>query len=422
MTGELRGAAARVLAANWAGAWTVPSRTLYPHQWSWDSAFIALGLRHVAPGRARQELNSLLAAQWADGRLPHIVFDPAVPADAYFPGPGFWGARTSGLVQPPVHALAAWEVFRADPAGARHDGFLPAAYPRLAAWHRYLRDRRDLGGDGLVALIHPWESGTDNSPAWDAPLAAVDPVPIGALQRRDLDPAAGHATAAERPTDLDYGRYVRLAAAYRDRGYADTLDTSGFAVEDPMTNALLVLAEHAMTAIAAEIGADPAPHRTAAAELTGALVGRLYDADAGTFLARDLLAGRVLDAYTVAGLVPLAVPDLPVAGPLVKTALGERFQLGTAHLVPSYDLTAPDFDPARYWRGPAWYNTSWLVWRGLRAHGEAGHAADLRARMLACAARAGFREYVDPHTGAGHGSADFSWTAALVLDLLATRA
>ncbi|MGV9568960.1 hypothetical protein ACWDRX_04760, partial [Streptomyces nigra] len=29
--------AARVLADNWTGGSTVPARSLYPHQWSWDS-------------------------------------------------------------------------------------------------------------------------------------------------------------------------------------------------------------------------------------------------------------------------------------------------------------------------------------------------------------------------------------------------
>ena len=36
--------------ANWDGSYTVPSRTLYPHQWSWDSAFVAIGnAQLVAP-------------------------------------------------------------------------------------------------------------------------------------------------------------------------------------------------------------------------------------------------------------------------------------------------------------------------------------------------------------------------------------
>ena len=83
-----------MLIGNWHGHSTVPSRGLYPHQWSWDSAFIALGLRHWAPRRAATELLSLFGAQWGDGRIPHIVFNPAVHAEAYFPGPAFWRSAT----------------------------------------------------------------------------------------------------------------------------------------------------------------------------------------------------------------------------------------------------------------------------------------------------------------------------------------
>src|SRR5688572_24800413 len=87
---QLRREAVGVLLDNWRGAWTVPSGGLYPHQWSWDSALICIGLVHVSERRARLELSSLLGAQWADGRVPQIVFDPAVPEGAYFPGPAFW--------------------------------------------------------------------------------------------------------------------------------------------------------------------------------------------------------------------------------------------------------------------------------------------------------------------------------------------
>src|SRR4051812_24742037 len=89
---DLGAAAARVLSENWLGSSTVSSRGLYPHQWSWDSAFISIGLRHLAPERARLELETLFAAQWPDGRVPHIVFNPDTDDEAYFPGPGFWHA------------------------------------------------------------------------------------------------------------------------------------------------------------------------------------------------------------------------------------------------------------------------------------------------------------------------------------------
>lgn len=417
---DLRSAAIRVLIGN-ARRWsTVPASRLYPHQWSWDSAFIAIGLRHLSPHRAQLELEALLGAQWADGRIPHIVFDPATDPDAYFPGPRFWQpdhprsrVATSGIIQPPVHAIAAWEVFRADPDHARRRGFLDRMYPRLRAWHQYLHDRRDLDGSGLAAIVHPWESGMDNSPAWDEPLARVTPLPPDAYRRRDLD----HAGADERPTDDDYGRYVRLAADYRDRGYDDHPAAFAFAVADPLTNALLATAEHALAAIAKEVGADPQPHLDRAEGVTQAMVSRLYYADAGTFFARDVNTGRALRRQTVAGLAPLIVPGLPVADRLVATARSPRFGLGSVAMVPSYDMTAPDYTGTRYWRGPSWFNMSWLVWRGLREHCHLADADRLRANMLDTVRRAGFREYVDPATGHGRGADDFSWTAALTLDL-----
>lgn len=426
----LRRGAARVLLTNWTGASTVPSRGLYPHQWSWDSAFIAIGLRHLSVRRAQRELESLFGAQWGDGRVPHIVFNPAVPLEAYFPGPDFWrssrggaaagaprGTETSGIVQPPVHALAAWLVHLADPAASRRRGFLPRLYGRLAAWHDYLTGPRDLGGGGLAAMVHPWEPGMDNSPCWDGPLRRVDPVAPGSYRRADLD----HGQAAERPTDLDYGRYVRLATDYRDGGYADAGASHAFAVEDPCVNALLIVSEHALAEIAAETGADPAPHEERTARLTAALVDRLWSPDDGMFLCRDLVSDRLVPEHSVSGLVPLIVPGLPeeIVEAMAATLAGPGFRLGEVPMAPSYAFTGHAFDPSRYWRGPAWFNTNWLLERGLRSYGHTGAADALRAAMLDAAVGSGFAEYVDPVTARARGTRDFGWTAALALDLLA---
>ncbi|MYW45273.1 hypothetical protein [Streptomyces sp. SID161] len=442
--------AARVLEANWTGRSTVPSRNLYPHQWSWDSAFVAIGLRHVSPLRAQTELETLFTAQWADGRVPHIVFNPSVPLDAYFPSPDFWrsstagrtaGAprtvQTSGIVQPPVHALAVWLVHRTDPALSRTRGFLARMYPRLAAWHRYLLHRRNLGGAGLACVVHPWEQGMDNSPCWDAPLARVTPAPARSFRRADLD----HGAPGDRPTDLDYGRYVRLAADYRDGGYrdggyrdggyrdgghrhgghGDGGGGGGFAVEDPAFNALLIASELALARIAEELGASGAARRARAGRLTEALVARLWDGRAGLFRPRDLPGGDTLvPGRGVSGLIPLLLPGLPrdIAAALVRTVHGPHFSLGgRTRLVPSYDLLGEAFDPHRYWRGPAWFNTNWLLERGLRTHGEKAAADALRAAVLHLAGTTGFAEYVDPYTGEARGASGFSWTAALALDL-----
>ena len=172
--------AAGVLRRNSIKSWTKPAPSLYPHQWSWDSAFIALGLAHVDNHRATSELETLFASQWSTGKVPHIVFNPEAPPKSYFPDAERWNSsalsadapeesRTSGLCQPPVHAIAVrriWETAwgKEERRVAQARAFLQDNYPRLFAWHRYLLTARDPEGSGLVTIYHPWESGTDNSP------------------------------------------------------------------------------------------------------------------------------------------------------------------------------------------------------------------------------------------------------------------
>lgn len=416
-------AAVRVLDGNWAESHTLPSGGLYPHQWSWDSGFIAIGLRHVAPARARLELESLMHAQWPDGRVPQIVYDVRRDDD-YSPGASFWRTDlmttpppvpTAGLIQPPNHAWAAWEVHRADPTGSVERRFLPGLYPRLVAWHEYLRTRRDRGGRGLASVIHPWESGMDNSPLWDEPLETVPGTPRAEMRRPDLQ----HADVMERPSTKEYGKYFWLAEHYRDRGCDDLDGQDRFVLEDPTFNALWAVSELALAQIAEVIGTDPEPHRERAAAVMAAL-GALWDEGLGLYVAHDVVADRMVRKATISGLVPLVLPGLDHADALLRTLAGPRFLGSGALMVPSYDVTADDFQPAQYWRGPAWFNMTWLVIRGLRSQGATDLASALAGSVRRLALQHGFPEYVDPLTGAPHGARSFSWTAALALDLEAS--
>lgn len=423
-TDSLRATATTLLIRNRRATHTLPARGLYPHQWSWDSAFIAIGMRHISSRRAQQELESLFSAQWDDGRLPQIVFDPRRDDD-YSPGAAFWrsetipgspSAPTSGLIQPPVHAWAVLVVHRSDPGESRRRHFLERAYPRLLAWHEYLRVRRDRGGRGLASVVHPWESGMDNSPVWDEVLAGVPRITEvdddGDLPRPDLL----HADAAERPTHAEYGRYLYLAARYRDHQCDDADDGFPFLVEDPAFNALWAVSEDALAVIADELGAAAACHSGRAAELVRAME-TLWDPGLGTYVARDVRSGLNSAHAAVSGLIPLLVPGLPHAAELLATLRGPRFGLGRVQLVPSYDLSAPGFDAARYWRGPSWFNTAWLLVQALRALSLPVQAGALAAQARQLALAHDFPEYVDPLTGEPHGTRSFSWTAALTLDL-----
>jgi len=179
--------AAGVLRRNDMGGWTRAAPNLYPHQWSWDSAFIAIGLAHLDASRAAQELSILFGGQWANGKVPHIVFNPDAPPGSYLLGPEHWApatsypdvpvpANTSALCQPAVHAVAAlhvWEVAEKGGGGAadKARALIKNLYPKLLSWHRYLLTERDPEGSGLVTIYHPWESGTDNSRAGIRPLS-----------------------------------------------------------------------------------------------------------------------------------------------------------------------------------------------------------------------------------------------------------
>lgn len=258
--------AREVLDGNWTGRSTLPNAGLYPHQWNWDTGFIAIGRSSYDQKRAEEEVLSLFEGQWECGMLPHIVFNEDVPADAYFPGPDFWrsevasgsprGAATSGITQPPIHAIAALEMHRKAGDADRSKGFLARMYPKLVALHEYFRDRRSASGDGLTYIVHPWESGLDNSPAWDQALDRVE-IPDGALpeyERRDLV----HADPRDRPSDEAYDRFVYLAAAYREVGYDDAAcrERTPFLVEDPMFNAIWAWSAQALAPLIAP-GLDP---------------------------------------------------------------------------------------------------------------------------------------------------------------------
>ncbi|MCP2267411.1 hypothetical protein ACFQHV_03215 [Promicromonospora thailandica] len=421
---DVADAASRVLDASWTGSHTVPATGLYPHQWSWDSAFVAIGNRHRAPHRARTELRTLLDAQWADGRVPQIVYDTA-RGDDYAPGPEFWGGPrggapagsrpTSGLVQPPLHAWAAWLVHCADPAGSVRAGFLARTYPRLARWHEYLRNRR-TGSVGLPVTKHPWETGTDNSPLWDAALERVPPLARTPVRRPDL----AHAGAGERPGSRDYRRYYRLAEAYRDAGCDDDVPV-GFAMVCPLFGTLLAVSELALARMATTLSDDGAAtaHTAAAARVVAALDEHLWDEDLGLYVALDDTTGERVRRATVNGLVPLLLADRLAPGRaerLLATLAGPGF-LGGGRYLPSTSRHDPAFDPALYWRGPAWFNMSWLLLRAVGALGRDDLVARLR-EQFAAAAPGGFPEYVDPDTGTPRGTRQFSWTAALTLDVL----
>jgi glucosylglycerate hydrolase len=427
-------AAVEVLRANDIGGWTRPAPRLYPYQWSWDSAFVAIGLSHVDPPRAVRELETLFTAQWADGRVPHIAFNDAPASSGYFPDPEWWGSRqysalaptsvpTSGLIAPPMHAIAAWHLARV--AGDAIRGPLQNLYPRLVAWHRYLATQRDPDERGLIVVYHPWES-MDNSPRFDRPLARVAVGELPPYQRRDT----GHIhDASQRPTDSEYDRFLWLVNLMKAAGYDDSAiqRTHPVLVRDVFFSGIVAAANHALAELGAWLGIDTdRPKLDEWARRFSRGVQQQWAATERLALDFDMRGGEAIRVQTCAGFAPLLVPELDdsLRAALVGEFFGPRFAGADGfafRVLPSAAPGSPGFDQRSYWRGPAWSVINWLFWWGLRQHGQAERAAELRAANLQWLSlpTSRFAEYFEPYTGEPLGSLDQSWTAAMALDWLA---
>jgi hypothetical protein len=433
---ELAAEAIGVLRTNDRGTWTRPSPRLYPHQWSWDAAFVAIGWAHFAPRRAVTELRSLFRGQWSNGMVPQIVFDRTVALGAYEPRHTTWATAglcppqvpTSGICQPPVHAIALARVRaiaeRRDDGAVRDvDAAIAELYPRLAAWHRWLHSARDPDGTGLVTVFHPWESGLDNSPRWDDALAAVTIDEQTAGARPDLV----HVTdAAERPTDEEYRRYHTLVRELVDVGYdaAQAHRRHPFRVADVLFTAVLAAADEALADLAVLAGHPAAAddHRSDA-QLSRRGLDACWDPARCACLDRDLVADRWITADTIAGFAPLVAGcDIDRAQALVARLTGPSYS-GAAGLhwrvPPTTAVDDPAFDPRSYWRGPTWPVITWLLWWALDRDGQRAQADALRHAAIAQLRDSGCSEYCHPLTGEPLGSDAQSWTAAVALDWLA---
>jgi len=416
-------AARAILAANDRGGYTVPTEGLYPFQWNWDSAFVAMGFATFDLDRALRELERLVEGQWDDGMIPHIIFH--APSDSYFPGPEVWGTRhripTSGISQPPVLATALrFVAARAEAAARPRILALAHAAARSHAWWQRARDPE---GVGLVAILHPWESGSDNSPAWDTALARVPETTTTIIRRRDT----GHVDAAMRPRDEEYRRYIHLVDTYRAQGWdpAALWRAAPFRIAEVQMSAILCRAAQDLATLFEDLGEPQAAEaeRRLAAHLTGGLKAAWRPA-LSRFVSRDLIADADIVAPTHAGFVPLLALDLADAERDAMVAEMARWSAGCVVGLPTTQPSDPAFDAKRYWRGPAWAIMDWLLADGLIRNGRRDAAEALLGPLLAAIAREGFAEYFDPMTGAGLGGGRFSWTAAawLVLSREASRA
>lgn len=435
------------LEKNWNGRFTIPSPTLYPHQWSWDSGFIAIGNSYYHTEWAIKEIEFLFDAQWKNGMVPHIVFNEN--EKTYFPSADFYEITrsdnapthigTSGMTQPAVHAISCYYIYENSEDKTKAKEFLNRIYPKLKAFHRFLMTDRDPEMSGLVTILHPWESGLDDSPSWDEPLSRINMNEKDLPKFKRLDIIAVGGESETIPSDWEYNRFIYLIELMKKDNYDQKkmYQRFPFKIKDIVFSSILYVANKYMLRIADIIGKeeqDKAEIRQWMSRTEQNFYKYFFPSDQSQkklganeqslFYDYDLVTRRQIKKKTVASLIPIYTGLIPKeeAQVLLSWITHAHFcgEGSSCHVptIPSTDLEVSYFKPITYWRGPVWINTNWMIWLGLLEYGFKQEADLIKQGVLELAENHGFREYYNPYKGKGLGGKDFSWSAALVIDMI----
>ena len=370
--------------------YTCPSPPRYRHQWYWDSCFHAIVWRHFDPARAREELRTLARSGRLDGFIPHTTFwhDSAGWRRApFYATHSMRGNRTTAHIMTPLLAIA-WElVAQQSPDDPE---FAAEGIDALRLHYDWLDRHRDPDRDGLISIIHPDESGLDDSPKYDEVFGWMSHY------------LPGYFWLVERSRRLRYDSRA-IIARYDEH------------VEDVLVNVFYALSLHSL----ARLSGDDS-YRERANHTERALIEHCWDEDRGLFWD---LAGpdhRQLKVSTWSSLAPLALPSLPepIARRLIEEHLLDPRRYRAPYGIPSVSMEEPSFQAGwhlfRCWRGPSWMNTVWLLVPALTRLGYADEAERIAASCVDLVERHGFREYYNPLNGEGLAARRFGWSTLLV--------
>ncbi len=240
---EILELAKKTLIENRKSGYTLPTNNkLYPAQWNWDSAFIALGYSYFNLDFAIKELETLLSGQWDDGMIPHILFHDN--DESYFPNHKTWDCGkkipSSGITQPPIISTIIKKIVDQNDLDEKQKKRIKNIIIKLKKYIEWFFNYRDTNNIGLVSIIHPWESGLDNSPIWDSSLDKIIIEENLNYERRDLEVSKKD----NRPIKKDYDCYITLLNHFKKHNYDPNkiVNLSMFNIIDIGFNSILIRA------------------------------------------------------------------------------------------------------------------------------------------------------------------------------------
>jgi hypothetical protein len=397
------------------GVFHMPSQGKYSSLFGWDSGWHAISMSRIDPAIAASELTVLTDRQLDNGRISHDThFKELTPKSTAWSRLGtnlgqsqFDAEGRSAMIDPPSYIIAAEKVY----AQTKDRAWLDKVLPRLEKCVHYLTHDRDLYGDGLVSVIHPWETGTDSSPAYDKILGLDFRTPLGAPKRGLLYPKM-----------LDYNaefNWDPRVAKERNR----------FVLEDVAFNSIAIRAIQSVANLNESIGEAPKAmaFRQQAADMVAALDRINWVEEKGCYYSRyDVKDPKLAMRTTCASLLPIIsglVPKDRAERVIREHALNpKQFWLTYLFTFNAADEMEHDkvyMEDLLLWRGHCiWTNMNWLMMEGFMNYGFTAEARELTRRTAKMVLHEGLWEFYDYRNGQGKGQPHFNWPG-LVLDMIA---
>jgi len=428
-----------ILADNQRGNYTIPAEGLYPHQWLWDSCFIAIGIAEYDLERAKKEIESLLRGQWSNGMMPHMIF---ADNDKHSKDRTIWQSwrnphapdhlSTSGMTQPPVLAEAVVRIGKKMELVDRRSWYQDI-YPALLSYHQWMYAERDPHNEGLILLIHPWESGLDNSPPWiDQLHVHSKPWWVSAIERARLDKlimlfrrdTLHHVPPGQRLNSIDAILYFSILQRLKRKNWDidKILARSHFSFQDLTFNSILIRANQHLVDIAKTIGRELPEELLTNMSKSEEMLEGLWDGFYKQYYSRTFITHKLVKESTIGTLMPLYAGSITKerAEELVKLMKSDK-QFWGEYPLPSVPFSSSWYKEFGYWQGPTWINTNWLIADGLRRYGYKEEAELIESKSIEMVVKHGPYEYFSAESGQPAGARNFSWTAALTVAMLGNK-
>ena len=413
-------AAKKTLLNNRRSNYTLPTNTkLYPAQWNWDSAFIALGYSNFDLDYSFKEIETLISGQWEDGMIPHILFH--IKDLNYTPNYKAWNCgkkvSSSGITQPPILASVLRLIIERNKFSKVE---IKKYYPFILKIKKCLEwfiKYRDPKKSGLISIIHPWESGYDNSPLWDKPMSNIKIEKNLQYKRKDNKIVK----PTQRPLKIDYDRYVTIKNHLKKMNYdpKKLYFKSKFNVVDVGFNSIFLKALKDLVFLLDHIN-KKSSYLKKYILLNEKKLIKLFNSKNMSFKNKDIKNNTSIEIPSITNFFMLFA-DLKNKGVNKKLIDSlKRYCKNENYLFPSMNSRHKSFEEKRYWRGPVWINCNWIIYQGLK-NKDKSFAEMIRKKTINLVEKKKFREYYSCKSGLGMGAKNFSWSAALYLDFVLNR-